>query len=200
MSLSLCFVYSHFCLGTLSIPKSLFYFILHLSFPTSLWSSVTPVWVLQTQWATQTLWDGVLPRPFGGPTLGGGEAGIRAIIKNILLWPALPSSSSLQVVKILTHNHTVAHATVVWLVVFITVRNMRIIGMHDHKHTQRHSHIIAIITGMVNSPLINTLLVTVIMLSKLCVLHFSILPLGNRSYSTYAVFIDSRGRFTTQNT
>lgn len=64
-----------------------------LPFLTFLWWSVALVWVLQTQRAAPTLWDGVLPRPFGGPTLGGGEAGIRTLNKNIWFWPALPSSS-----------------------------------------------------------------------------------------------------------
>lgn len=44
-----------------------------------------PVWLLQTPWAAPPLWDGVLPRPLGGPALGGGEAGVRTIIPWIFL-------------------------------------------------------------------------------------------------------------------
>lgn len=84
----------------LSVPKPLFCFflfpILPPHAPFSPHSSVVmgrSVRVLQTQRAPPTLGEGVLPRPLGGPTLGGGEADVRTIIQRIFpLWPALPSS------------------------------------------------------------------------------------------------------------
>lgn len=60
-------------------PLFWLFFLLYLLHPSLFWSAA-PVWVLQTQWAPPTLWDGVLPSPTGGPALGGGEAGIRTII------------------------------------------------------------------------------------------------------------------------
>lgn len=92
----------------LCVSSLLFYFLSTLSggslfpvllFPTSLWWSVAPVWVLQAQWAAPTLWDGVLPRPFGGPTLGGGEAGIRTIKQKYFFLACSPLLLSLQAVK-----------------------------------------------------------------------------------------------------
>lgn len=83
----------------LSILTSPSFFISHCISNVSLpcGDLLCPVWVLQTQWAAPALWDGVLPRPFGGPTLGGGEAGIRTIIQKIfysglLSPPPLPPS------------------------------------------------------------------------------------------------------------
>lgn len=60
-------------------PLFWLFFLLYLLHSSLFWSAA-PVWVLQTQWAPPTLWDGVLPSPTGGPALGGGEAGIRTII------------------------------------------------------------------------------------------------------------------------
>lgn len=79
---------------------SIFVFISH-SFPHSILSPLSalviccPVWLLQTQRAAPPLWDGVLPRPLGGPALGGGEAGVRTIIQRtfhsgLLSPPPLP--------------------------------------------------------------------------------------------------------------
>lgn len=52
-------------------------------FPSSALVICCPVWLLQTHRAAPPLWDGVLPRPLGGPALGGGEAGVRTIIRRI---------------------------------------------------------------------------------------------------------------------
>lgn len=84
----------------LPIPKSLVHFISGC-FPSSLHTSLglicRPVRVLQAHRAAPTLWDGVLPRPLGGPTLGGGEAGVRTIMQSLfhsglLSPPPLPPS------------------------------------------------------------------------------------------------------------
>lgn len=87
---------------------SCFYFLSLTPFIlfTSLWC---PVWVLQTQRATPTPWDGVLSSPLGRPTLGGGEAGIRALKQRmfpsgLLSPPPLPPSGKKTITPYSTHH------------------------------------------------------------------------------------------------